>query len=84
MKELGFIFGVVEKLLIKGGEVISENVKHLIPALTSKTSTTFKLEILRLLKILLVDTKDDSYCPSPLTFAEHFIENHGMHVLLYL
>ena len=84
MKELTFVLGVVEKLFIKGGENISENIKHLIPALTSKTSSTFKFEILRLLKVLLVDTKEDSRCPSPLTFAEHFIENHGMHVLLYL
>ena len=84
MKDLSFVLGVVEKLFIKGGENISENVKYLIPALTSKASSTFKFEILRLLKVLLVDTKDDTHCPSPLTFAEHFIDNHGMHVLLYL
>lgn len=84
MKELSMILGVVEKLFIKGGEVISENIKYLTPALTSKTSATFKFEILKLLKVLLVDTKEDLLCPSPLTFAEHFIENSGMHILLYL
>lgn len=84
MKDLSLILGVVEKLFIKGGEVISENIKYLTPALTSKASATFKFEILKLLKVLLVDTKEDLLCPSPLTFAEHFIENSGMHILLYL
>lgn len=84
LKELSLVLSVVEKLFIKGGEDISENIKYLTPALTSKASATFKFEILKLLKVLLVDTKDDPLCPSPLTFAEHFIENSGMHILLYL
>lgn len=84
MKELSLILGVVEKLFIKGGEIISENIKFLTPALTSKASATFKFEILKLLKVLLVDIKEDNLCPSPMTFAEHFIENKGMHILLYL
>lgn len=84
MKELALILGVVEKLFIKGGESISENIKYLTSALTSKASAHFKFEILKLLKVLLVDTKSDPICPSPMTFADHFIENQGMHILLYL
>jgi hypothetical protein len=84
MKEISLVLGVVEKLFIKGGEVVSENIKFLTPALTSKASASFKFEILKLLKVLLVDTKEDAICPSPLTFAKHFIDNNGMHILLYL
>ena len=84
MKDLSLILSVVEKLLVKGGDSISENIKYLTPALTSKASAIFKYEILKLLKDLLVDAKEDPMCPSPLTFAEHFIENSGMHILLYL
>lgn len=84
MKELSLVLSVVERLFIKGGEVMSENIKYLTPALTSKASASFKFEILKLLKVLLVDHKEDNMCPSPLTFAEHFIKNNGMHILLYL
>lgn len=84
MQELSLILNVVEKLFTKGGENMSENIKHLTPILTSKASASFKFEILKLLKVLLIDSKEDSLCPSPLTFAEHFIDNFGMHILLYL
>ena len=84
MKDLSLILGVVEKLFIKGGGSISENIKYLTPALTSKASATFKYEILKLLKVLLVDTEEDAVCPSPIVFADHFIDNCGMHILLYL
>ena len=84
MQELSLILSVVEKLFIKGGDQMSENIKHLTPVLTSKASASFKYEILKLLKVLLVDSKEDPICPSPLTFAEYFIENNGLHILLYL
>ena len=59
MQELTPILNVVEKLLLKGGETISENVKCLPPVLTSGASENFKFGILKLLKVLLVDKGED-------------------------
>lgn len=59
MQELTPILNVIEKLFLKGGESMSENVKCLPPILTSGASENFKFEILKLLKVLLVDTGED-------------------------
>ena len=40
--------------------------------------------MLKLLKVLLLDSKEDRHCASPVEFASHFINAKGLQILLYL
>jgi hypothetical protein len=40
--------------------------------------------MLKLLKVLLLDSKDEGHCAKPSDFAAHFIHAKGLNILLYL
>lgn len=40
--------------------------------------------MLKLLKVLLLDSKDEGHCAKPSDFAAHFINAKGLNILLYL
>lgn len=40
--------------------------------------------MLKLLKVLLLDSKEDRQCASPADFAASFLKAKGMHILMYL
>lgn len=40
--------------------------------------------MLKLLKVLLLDSRSDHDCASPIDFATHFLKAKGLQILLYL
>jgi hypothetical protein len=40
--------------------------------------------MLKLLKVLLLDSKEDRHCASPADFAHHFLKAKGLQILLQL
>lgn len=40
--------------------------------------------MLKLLKVLLLDSREDKHCASPVEFAVHFLNAKGLQILLYL
>ncbi len=61
-----------------------DQIQYIARALTVKTSQCFHLQMLKLLKVLLLDSKEDRQCASPADFAASFLKAKGMHILMYL
>ena len=78
------IAGVLEGILTSGGNEVLEHIKYIARALTVKTSPCFHLQMLKLLKVLLLDQKENNHCASPVDFAAHFLQGKGLQVLLNL
>ena len=83
-KYLGPIAGVLEGVLTSGGNEVLDQIQYIAKALTVKTSSCFHLQMLKLLKVLLLDSKEDRQCASPADFAASFMKAKGMHILMYL
>ena len=77
-KYLSPIAGVLEGVLTCGGNEILDQIQHLARSLTMKTSACFHLQMLMLLKVLLLDSKEDRHCASPADFAGHFLRAKGL------
>lgn len=52
--------------------------------LISKTAPCFKIEVLKLLKLLLIDSKDEITCDTTSNYASSFLKIKGVEILLYL
>ena len=85
-KYLGPIAGVLEGVLTSGGNEILDQIQYIAKALTIKfrSSNCFHLQILKLLKVLLLDSKEDRHCASPAEFASALLKSKGLQILLYL
>ena len=68
-KYLGPIAGVLEGVLTCGGNQVLDQIQYIAKALTVKSSPCFHLQMLKLLKVLLLDSKEDRHCASPADFA---------------
>jgi hypothetical protein len=80
------IIQIVQKIFLTGGNSprLTEQIQYLGQVLTSKTQPCFKLQILKLLKVLLVDSKQETFCDSPQNYADQFFKVDGVKILLYL
>jgi hypothetical protein len=61
-KYLGPIGGVLEKVLTSGGNEVLDQIQYIAKSLAIKTSPCFHLQMLKLLKVLLLDSKEDRHC----------------------
>ena len=78
------IAAVIEFVLTNGGDAVLDQTEYLVSALVTKTPPCFRMQILKLLKILLLDSKEERFCASPVNFAAHFVAANGLQTLLYL
>ncbi len=83
-KYLGPIAGVLEGVLTTGGNEVVDQIQFIANSLTFKTSACFHLQILKLLKVLLLDTNEKAHCATPADFAAAFLKAKGLHILLHL
>ena len=60
-----------------------EQIQFIAKSLTVKSCACFHIQMLKLLKVLLLD-KSDNECASPIEFASKFLEVNGLQILLYL
>ena len=83
-KYLEPISGVLECVLTSGGNEILSEIDHLTHSLTLKSCPCFQMQILKLVKVLLLDSKSDQECASPVEFAQRFVNAKGLEILLHL
>lgn len=81
---LGPIAGVLEKVLTSGGNEVLDQIQYIAKSLGVKSTPCFHLQMLKLLKVLLLDSKEDRHCASPSDFASFFLKANGLQILLYL
>ena len=82
-KYLEPIAGVLEYVLTSGGDEILAQIQFIAKSLTIKSCACFHMQMLKLLKVLLLD-KSDNDCNSPSEFASKFLDVNGLQILLYL
>ncbi len=64
------ICGVLETVLTSAGDEILLEIEHLAKSLCLKSCACFHLQMLKLLKVLLLDSKSNNTdCASPVDFA---------------
>jgi hypothetical protein len=68
-KYLEPIAAVLEYVLTSGGDEIIEQIDYIAKSLTVKSCPCFHLQMLKLLKVLLLDSNSDNDCASPIEFA---------------
>lgn len=78
------IAAVLEYVLTSGGDHILEQIEFIAKSLTVKSCPCFHLQMLKLLKVLLLDSRSDNDCASPIEFASRFLNVKGLQILLYL
>lgn len=78
------IAGVLECVLTSGGNEILNEIDHLTHSLTLKSCACFQMQVLKLIKVLLLDSNSDHECASPVEFAQRFINAKGLEILLHL
>ena len=83
-KYLEPIAAVLEYVLTSGGDEIIEQIDYIAKSLTVKSCPCFHLQMLKLLKVLLLDSNSDNDCASPIEFAQRFLSSKGLQILLYL
>ena len=83
-KYLEPIAAVLEYVLTSGGDEILEQIEYIAKSLTVKSCPCFHLQMLKLLKVLLLDSRSDNECASPIEFAGRFLNAKGLEILLYL
>ena len=71
-------------MLTSGGDEIIEQIDYIAKSLTVKSCPCFHLQMLKLLKVLLLDSNADNECASPIEFAQRFLSSKGLQILLYL
>lgn len=78
-KYLEPISGVLETVLTSAGDEILLEIEHLAKSLCLKSCACFHLQMLKLLKVLLLDSKSDNNdCASPVDFAQKFLNAKGL------
>lgn len=77
-KYLRPIAGVLEGVLTSGGNEVLDQIQFIAKALTTKSCPCFHLQMLKLLKVLLLDSKEDRHCASPADFASSFLKANGL------
>ena len=82
-KYLEPIAGVLEYVLTSGGTEVLSQIQFIAKSLTVKSCACFHIQMLKLLKVLLVD-KADNECASPSEIASKFLEVNGLQILLFL
>ena len=82
-KYLEPIAGVLEYVLTNGGSEVLPQIQYLAKSLSVKSCACFHIQILKLLKVLLLD-KADNECASPSEFASKFLDVNGLQILLFL
>ena len=75
---------MLEYVLTSGGDEILEQIEYIAKSLTVKSCPCFHLQMLKLLKVLLLDSRSDNECASPIEFAGRFLNAKGLQILLYL
>lgn len=83
-KYLEPISGVLEYVLTNGGYEILGQIEFIARSLIAKSCASFHLQMLKLLKVLLIDSRNDLDCASPIDFAKSFLSANGLQILLYL
>lgn len=83
-KYLEPISGVLEYVLTNGGYEILGQIEFIARSLIAKSCASFHLQMLKLLKVLLIDSRNDLDCASPIDFATSFLNANGLQILLYL
>ena len=80
------IAGVLEGVLTSGGNEVLDQIQYIAKSLTVKSSPCFHLQMLKLLKVLLLDSysKNGGHCASPADFAAQLLKSKGLQILLYL
>jgi len=82
-KYLEPIAGVLEYVLTSGGTEVLNQIQYIAKSLTVKSCACFHIQMLKLLKVLLLD-KSDNDCASPSEFASKFLDVNGLQILLFL
>lgn len=77
------ICGVLEIVLTSGGKEILAEIDHISRSLCLTASPCFHLHLLKLLKVLLLDSRQTNQSLS-LEYSQQFLANKGLQVLLYL
>ena len=78
-KYLEPICGVLETVLTTAGDEILLEIEHLAKSLCLKSCACFHLQMLKLLKVLLLDSKSNNTdCASPVDFAQKFLDKRGL------